>query len=96
MLDACMIIFLSFNFDPFGEPTSNDYVVLRSLLNCDFTTILPIWCLVNMQIASQAMSKTQNINFLFFSFLDKIKLIFDIFILEEVNVKNSLSIWFTK
>ena len=49
-----------------------------------------------MQIASQAMSKTQNINFLFFSFLDKIKLIFDIFILEEVNVKNSLSIWFTK
>ena len=45
MLDACMIIFLSFNFDPFGEPTSNDYVVLRSLLNCDFTTILPYACL---------------------------------------------------
>ena len=42
------------------------------------------------------MLKTQNINFLFYSFLDKIKLIFDIFILEEVNVKNTLSIWLNK
>ena len=49
-----------------------------------------------MQITSQAMLKTQNINFLFYSFLDKIKLIFDIFILEEVNVKNTLSIWLNK
>ena len=96
MLDACMIIFLSFNFDPFGEPTSNDYVVLRSLLNCDFTTILPY--MVSSKHANSIPSnvKDPKYQFSFFSFLDKIKLIFDIFILEEVNVKNSLSIWFTK